>query len=88
MSEVTPEVRDQLVRKAYTAASARLRDAHKEEFISLQKEEAQKLGLDWQPRKSKAEKDREQINKLLTENPDLYAELVANIRATAETVSQ
>lgn len=69
--------RDTKMRKAYGSATTLLREKHKDEFQLLHQQEAQKLGLDWTPRKSKEQKAREQVNKLLTENPSLRDELMA-----------
>lgn len=80
MTEATPENRDSLVRKAYTNANSILRDRHKDEFLELHQAEAKKLGLDWTPRKTKEQKAREQMGKLLNENPTLREELMAAAR--------
>lgn len=77
---MTDEARDSLLRKAYTNAMTRLREAHKDEFLGYQTEEAKKLGLDWSPRKSKADRARDQIAKLLDENPVLREELLTAAR--------
>ena len=75
------KARDNLMRKAYTDATAQLREKYKEEFLLLQQSAAQKLGLDWKPRKTKEQKDRETVTKLLAENPALREELLAAAKA-------
>lgn len=72
--------KDSLLRKAYTIATTQLRDAHKEEFLKYQQAAAQKLGVDWTPRKTKEQRAREQVSKLLEANPALRDELLAHAR--------
>lgn len=73
--------RASVLRKAYGQASAQLREKYKDEFLLLQQSAAQKLGLDWSPRKSKEQRDREKLQKILADNPALKDELFAQVKA-------
>jgi hypothetical protein len=79
--EQSKKERDNLLRKAYGTATAQLREKYKDEFLLLQQSAAQKLGLDWSPRKSKEQRDREKVQKILADNPAIKAELIAEIKA-------
>lgn len=68
--------RDKVIRAAYAAATARLRDAHLDEFRQYQIEECAKHGVEFTPKPTKAEKAESALVALLAENPDLKARLV------------
>ena len=71
-TEQTPEQdRDQIIRAAYTAAGARLRGAHHDEFIGYQIEECKARGLDWKPRETPEQRASSEFDRLLTEFPFL-----------------
>lgn len=63
--------RNTKIRQAYSAAAKRLREAHKQEFDTLQAEEAQRLGVDWKPRPTNEDKAARQFAELLRDNPGL-----------------
>lgn len=71
MSETTEQTEVQKRRAAYSAAEARLREAHHDEFRTLVKEEADKLGVTYVFRKTEAERAAETLDKLLSEHPEL-----------------
>lgn len=73
----TPESDDKGAkqRKAYGAAQARLRDAHRDEFNVFMQEEAKKLGIDWKPKPNAAQKAKAQLDALLAEHPELREEM-------------
>ena len=61
-------------RKAYGAATARLREAHRDEFNTFMQEEAKTLGIDWKPKPTDAQKAKAQLDALLAEHPELRSE--------------
>ena len=67
--------RDQIIRASYTAAGARLRGAHHDEFIQYQIEECQKRGLDWKPRETPEQRASSEFDRLLAEFPFLLDRL-------------
>jgi hypothetical protein len=84
MTEQSKAERDNLLRKAYGTATTQLREKYKDEFVLLQQSAAQKLGLDWSPRKSKEQRDRDKLQKILSDNPGLKDELFAQVKAQME----
>ena len=58
-------------RNAVNAAMIRLRDNHRDEFIALATEEAEKVGVTYTPKKTAEEKAAEQMAALLAEFPHL-----------------
>ena len=48
-----------------------MKDLHRDEFIGLVKEEASKLGVTYEPRKTAEEKAQDKIKALLDEFPGL-----------------
>jgi len=62
-----------LIRKAYGAATTRLRDNHRAEFNDLMKKEAENLGVEWSPRPSADERAEQELLDLLAKNPALAA---------------
>lgn len=74
--ETTDAEREKKLRAAYALATKRLRDAHKAEFLKHQADAAKELGVDWKPRKSKEERAREQVTKLLADHPAIKQELL------------
>ena len=75
MSEQSTEQEQQdtstMLRKAYTAATQRVREAHRDEFNKYMAEEAKTLGIDWQPRLSTEERALVDVKAILDEHPDL-----------------
>lgn len=71
--------REKAVRAVYQRAAARLREAHKEEFDTYRREEAEKAGVTLVLRKSPKERARDNLKKLLAENPDLEAEVTQQV---------
>jgi hypothetical protein len=63
--------RDQIIRASYTAAGARLRGAHHDEFIEYQIEECKKRGLEWKPRETPEQRASSEFDRLLSEYPFL-----------------
>lgn len=66
-----------LQRKAYGLAQTRLREAHREEFNAFMAEEAKKLGVEWKPKPTEAEKAKAQLDSLLAQHPELRAQFEA-----------
>ena len=58
-------------RIAYNLAETRLKNLHRDEFIGLVKEEAAKLGVTYEPRKTAEEKAEARVRALLAEFPGL-----------------
>jgi hypothetical protein len=68
---------DKAKREAYSAATTRLRDAHREDFNTFLVDENQKRGITWSPRKTDEEKAAETLAKILKDYPDLATRLPA-----------
>lgn len=73
-----PSRQDNLA-KAYQSATAKLRDAHREEFNALYQAAAEALGEKWTPRPNAQEKARQDLLALLEAHPDLADEVAARI---------
>lgn len=58
-------------RAAYSKATTRLRDAHRDEFNDLLKEEMASAGIEWSPRPTEEQKAEQEIAELLTKFPEL-----------------
>lgn len=71
------------LREAYTAATQRLRDGHREQFNTLYREEAEKKGVEWKPRLSESEKAESQIRELLAKHPDLVHKVAVELTQPA-----
>ena len=74
MSTATKDVEKSDVEKrriAYNLAETRLKDLHRDAFIGLVKEEAAKLGVTYEPRKTAEEKAEDRVRALLAEFPGL-----------------
>lgn len=83
MTETTTETqtRDQVVRWAYNEATKTLRETYSEEFRALQVQFCADKGVEYAPRKTAAEKARDDLRALLAANPDLEAELIEKIES-------
>jgi hypothetical protein len=57
--------------KAYSAATARLREAHRTEFDTYLTEEMGKFGLVYKPKPTEAQKAEAEIRRLLAAHPEL-----------------
>jgi len=66
---------DAVMQKARSTAMSRLRAAHSDEFNALVKEEAAKLGVEWNPRPSKKDRAKKKMAELLAEYPELAEEI-------------
>lgn len=67
------KARQDALGKAYTVATQTLREAHRDEFNRLVTAEAKKLGYDWKPKLTAAEKAEQQVLELFKEHPKLAA---------------
>lgn len=67
----TQSERSTLLRQAYGAATARLREGHREEFDQFYAEEAQKRGVDYTPRLTPEQKAEQEFLRLLEQHPHL-----------------
>jgi hypothetical protein len=63
--------RNTLLRQAYTAATSRLRDGHRDEFERLYQQEAQNRGVEYTPRLSPEQKAEKELADLLEKHPHL-----------------
>lgn len=77
----TSLTRQQALNKAYSAASARLREEHRKQFDALYVEEAAKLGVEYKPKPTEEEKAEQQLRELLAQHPNLRSKIAP---ATAE----
>lgn len=73
--ESAPADRDKLLTQAYGAATARVRDNHRDEFNRFYQEEAEKRGLDWKPKLTAEQKAEQTLLDLLDEFPHLSERL-------------
>ena len=73
-----------VVRAAYTAAGARLREAHHDEFIKYQVEEAKARGVDWKPRETPEQRASSEFDRLLVDYPFLRDRLPMDTAPTTE----
>ena len=71
VAEMSEQDKKAVVRAAYTAASARLREAHHDEFLKYQAEEAKARGVEWKPRETPEQRASSEFDRLLTEFPFL-----------------
>lgn len=60
-----------LLNKAYGAATAKLRDAHRDEFNRLYQAEAAELGVEWKPKLTPEQKAKNDLDAILAEYPHL-----------------
>lgn len=81
MSELTPA---QVLSKADAAAHRHLRVKYLAEFNEAKTKAAAELGLEWKPKATKADRDREELVRILAENPLLAAELRKQIVGEAQ----
>lgn len=78
-NEKAKAARAEAVNKGYTAAMKRLREIHVAEFNALRVEETKKLGFEWTPEPTPAEKALAEAKALLEAHPDIAADLVEAI---------
>lgn len=71
-AKVEPELtREQAISKAHNAAISALIEKYRDEFNETKIAEAKALGFEWTPRKSAAEKAKEEIEATLAAHPEL-----------------
>lgn len=63
--------RSNKLRQAYSAATTRLREEHRDEFDTLYSQEAQDRGVDYTPRLSPEQKAAQEMAELLEKFPSL-----------------
>jgi hypothetical protein len=76
MTEEQKKERSNALRKAYSNATTRLREAHRTEFDELYSAEAEALGVDFTPKPSAEQKAEQQMEKLLHQYPHLREKIV------------
>lgn len=76
MSETEQAERDKALKRAYQAATSRLRTEHREDFHRLYAEEATKRGVEWTPPKTAEEKAADELRELLSRFPHLAEQVV------------
>ena len=74
-SATETETNSAALASATNAANKRLREAPQDEWNGYKSEEAKERGVEWSPRKSPKDKAREDLRRLLAENPDLLDEI-------------
>jgi hypothetical protein len=82
--EISQSEKDKLMGQAYSAAQRDLREAHKDEFNGYYQKQCADRGIEWTPRKSKAEQALDTIQDLLTEYPGIAEALAERLAAQAE----
>jgi transcription initiation factor TFIID subunit TAF12 len=65
MTETDPK------RAAYSAATTRLRDQHRDDFNILLREEMARRNVEWAPRPTDQQKAERQVNDLFEKYPEL-----------------
>lgn len=68
--------RGNLLRKAYTTATTRLREQYRDDFDSLYSQAAEELGVTYTPKPKPEQRAEEQIAALLAEFPHLREKVV------------
>ena len=81
--EINQADRDKAMGQAYSAAQKELREAHKDEFNGYYQQQCAARGIEWTPRKSKAEQALDTIQDLLTEYPGIAEALAERLAAQA-----
>ena len=81
--EVSAAERDKAMGQAYSAAQRDLRTAHQDEFNGYYQKQCALRGIEWTPRKSKAEQALDTIQDLLTEYPNIAEQLAERLAAQA-----
>lgn len=81
--EISQSDRDKAMGQAYSAAQKELREAHKDEFNGYYQKQCALRGIEWTPRKSKAEQALDTIQDLLTEYPGIAEALAERLAAQA-----
>jgi hypothetical protein len=76
--------RDRLMSQAYGAAQKDLREKHRDEFNKFYQKRYAERGIEWTPRKSKAEQALDQITDLLSEYPDIAEQVAERLAAQLE----
>ena len=76
MASRRPENEKLALKQAYAAATSLVRENHRAEFEALYVAEAASRGVTYTPQPTGIDKAREQLQALLTEFPDLKAEIV------------
>ena len=71
----TPAEIDSLKGKAWTAAARDLREKFKKDWETFLRARYHEYGLEWNPRKTTEEREREQLAELVTKHPDLARQL-------------
>jgi len=66
-----------IIAAARSHADTVLRNRYREEWNVLVKEQAEKDGVTWEPRKTAEEREKERLEALIAANPDLAAALLA-----------
>ena len=81
--EISPADRDKAMGQAYSAAQRDLRIAHQDEFNVYYQKQCALRGIEWTPRKSKAEQALDTIQDLLAEYPGIAEQLAERLAAQA-----
>lgn len=74
--------KQKLLAKADAAAYAHLRETYQSEFNEVKAKAAAELGIEWSPRLTGVEAARKKVNDLLLQNPELAAEIKAEVLAS------
>ena len=82
--EQSQSERDRLMSQAYGAAQKDLREKHRDEFNKFYQKRCAERGIEWTPRKSKAEQALDQITDLLSEYPDIAEQVAERLAAQLE----
>ena len=83
VEETDKAEKDRLMGQAYSAAQKDLRVAHQDEFNGFYQSQLAARGIEWTPRKSKAEQALDTIQDLLTEYPGIAEALAERLAAQA-----
>ena len=72
------DTRQKGLNKAYGAASTRLRAAHKSEFETYYREEADRLGIDYKPRRTPEKRAEDEMRALIEKFPHLRDSVITD----------
>lgn len=75
VEETEEQKRGRLLKQAYSSATSRLREAHKEEFDGFYQEEAEARGVEYTPRPTAEQKAEAELASLLEKFPHLRSKV-------------
>ena len=87
MAKDSKKDREKALGKAYSKATATLRDRHRDEFNGLYQAEAKEAGIDWSPKLTDEQKAEQELAKIIETYPHLAERLAVAEVAPGEGVA-